>query len=97
MLHRKTWMSREYTWISILKGCLILLECGMQSRSGYCLVSMLLSSLVSHTTTLKVLFRIFLFQSKNMSMTHVPMLETCDSVSEFLLVICLMTFIHQDL
>ena len=40
---------------------LILLEFGMQSRSGYHSVLMLLSSLVNHTTTLMVLYRIFLF------------------------------------
>ena len=40
---------------------LILLEVGMQSKSGYNSVLTLLSSLVNHTTTLEELFRIFLF------------------------------------
>ena len=49
----------------------------MQSRSGYHSVSILLSSLVNHTSTLMVLFGIFLFspKKKKKSMTRIPIVE----------------------
>ena len=51
---------------------IILLEFGMQSRSGYHSVQMLLSSLVNHTTTRKVLFLYISVLIKKKKNVHDP-------------------------